>query len=309
VVTFLTGDIPERRAGDGRPLASVVVPAHDEESVIGRCLATLLDGAPAGVLEVVVVANGCRDRTAAVASGFGPDVRVVEDPEPGKTRALNTGDGAVSTFPRVYLDADLELTYPALVEVVERMRATGALAGSPAPRIETAGLSLLVRAYYSIWQEMPYGRGALAGGVYVLSEAGRRRFGRFPTVIADDLFVRRLFQPAETVRVESATYLVRPPRTLRDLVRVQARARVGNAELRGTAPAAGDGSGDGGRAAAVLQRFRLLALRPRLWPAVPVHAVVYALVRGYGVVLRRRRARTWSRDESSRTRGCVGGAA
>ena len=57
----------------------VIIPAHNEEAVIGRCLGTLLAAAPPGALEVIVVANGCSDRTAATAAAFGPpDVRVVE---------------------------------------------------------------------------------------------------------------------------------------------------------------------------------------------------------------------------------------
>ena len=46
---------------------TVVVPAHDEEPVIARCLAVLLDGAAPGEFPVVVVVNGSTDRTAEVA--------------------------------------------------------------------------------------------------------------------------------------------------------------------------------------------------------------------------------------------------
>ena len=42
---------------------SVVIPAHNEETVIGRCLAALFAGAGEGELDVVVVCNGCRDGT------------------------------------------------------------------------------------------------------------------------------------------------------------------------------------------------------------------------------------------------------
>ena len=56
---------------------SVVIPAHDEEAVVGRCLAALLDGARPGELDVVVVCNGCTDATADIARGFGRGVRVV----------------------------------------------------------------------------------------------------------------------------------------------------------------------------------------------------------------------------------------
>jgi glycosyltransferase involved in cell wall biosynthesis len=55
-----------------QPLISVIVPALNEESVIGRCLASLQrqDLPPAG-FEVIVVDNGSADRTAEIARSFG----------------------------------------------------------------------------------------------------------------------------------------------------------------------------------------------------------------------------------------------
>ena len=62
------------------PLASVVIPAHNEEAVLGRCLRVLLAGSTPGELDVVVVANACTDRTAEIAREAG--VRVVETSTP-----------------------------------------------------------------------------------------------------------------------------------------------------------------------------------------------------------------------------------
>ena len=60
--------------------------------------------------------------------------------------------------------------------------------------IDLRGSSLAVRAYYRIWLRLPYVREGMIGvGVYALSEEGRRRFGEFPEVIADDGYVRMLF--------------------------------------------------------------------------------------------------------------------
>lgn len=285
--------------------ASVVIPAHNEATVIGRCLRTLLAGAPPGALQIVVAANGCSDRTAELARAV-PGTTVVELAEAGKAGALTAGDAAATAFPRFFLDADLELTYPALVATAGALAERGALAASPRLTIDTTGCSPAVRAYYSIWATMPYGRDSLAGGVYALTAAGRARFGDFPDVIADDLFVRNLFAPAERVRADDATCVVRPPRTLRDLVRTQTRARVGNAELRDQPPpepaagsAAGDG-GDSGRVRWVGRRLVLLAGSPRVWPAVPVHAAVYLLVRVRARRLLRQGDRAWTRDDSSR---------
>src|SRR4051794_10857255 len=53
------------------PIASIVIPAHNEEAVLARCLRVLLAGSQPGELDVIVVANACTDRTAEIAREAG----------------------------------------------------------------------------------------------------------------------------------------------------------------------------------------------------------------------------------------------
>ena len=93
---------------------TVAIPARDEERLVGRALAALaaqraLDGAPLApeLFDVLVFANGCRDRTAQVARGAAPHLRVqvVEGGLPagaahvGMARKL-VMDGAARRFER-----------------------------------------------------------------------------------------------------------------------------------------------------------------------------------------------------------------
>ena len=96
-------------AAAGTPAASVIIPAHNEEQSIGRLLGKLTDEMAPGEFDMVVVCNGCTDRTASVAARFAPLVRVVEIARPSKHEAMREGDRASCTFPRVYVDADVEL--------------------------------------------------------------------------------------------------------------------------------------------------------------------------------------------------------
>ena len=58
-------------ARPAHPFVSVVVPARDEERTLGACLASIRAQAPVrGGFEVVVVENGSRDRTRAVAEAY-----------------------------------------------------------------------------------------------------------------------------------------------------------------------------------------------------------------------------------------------
>jgi glycosyltransferase involved in cell wall biosynthesis len=224
------------------PLGSVVIPAHDEARVIRRTLDGLFAGFEPNELDVVVICNGCTDDTASLARAHDHSVRVLELPVASKPAALRTGDSAARTFPRLYLDADVLMPGEAARVVLERLR-DGALAARPPIRYEIDGASSLVRSYYRARSRVPAVLGSLWGaGVYGLSESGRRRFGAFPDVVADDLWVDRLFAEEEVEIVDSAPVVVTVPRRSRDLLRVLGRTYRGKREpasapdLRSRAP-------------------------------------------------------------------------
>ena len=121
------------------PLASIVIPAHNEAEVIGRCLDALFTGVEPGELEVIVVCNGCVDETAALARSSGHPVRVIELQTASKATALREGDMAARTFPRLYLDADVVLSGSSARKVAERLNA-GAVAARP-PVVYSSGQS------------------------------------------------------------------------------------------------------------------------------------------------------------------------
>ncbi len=218
-------------------MTSVVIAAHNEAGVLGRCLDWLLADAAPDEFEVVVVANGCTDATAEVAAAR-PSVRVVNLPVAGKVAALNAGDEQVHRYPRIYLDADIVL--PSVgVRALGAALAASAAAGGPVlaattrREVDVSRSPALVRSYYAINSRLPAFEAALFGrGVVALSAAGRARFGSFPDVVADDLFLDSLFTAAEKLQVESVSSRVSAPRTTRDLLRRLVRVRRGNASLR-----------------------------------------------------------------------------
>ncbi|MBT9330256.1 glycosyltransferase family 2 protein [Paracidobacterium acidisoli] len=73
------------------PRLTVVVPAHNEQGLVGGCVASLLASA-AGWAKVMVIAHNCSDATAKNAALAGADVRVYDDPAMrGKGHALRYG--------------------------------------------------------------------------------------------------------------------------------------------------------------------------------------------------------------------------
>src|SRR4051794_34884229 len=102
-------------------MVSIIIPAYNEEAVIGRTLTGLLQDADVSNLEIIVCCNGCHDRTADIARSFGPPVRVIETAQGSKTLALNMGDAAATSFPRIYLDADISLSYSTINKMVDAL--------------------------------------------------------------------------------------------------------------------------------------------------------------------------------------------
>ena len=78
-----------------QPLVSVVVPARDEEHTLGPCLSSIMaQHWPGDRLEVVVVENGSRDRTRAVAEAWAardPRVAVIVSEAANHAEAMNAG--------------------------------------------------------------------------------------------------------------------------------------------------------------------------------------------------------------------------
>ena len=221
------GDQP---LGARDPVASVIIPAHNEAEVIGRCLDALFAGIEPAEMEVIVVCNGCADDTAALARSSGHPVRVIELQTASKVSALREGDMAARTFPRLYLDADVVLSGSSARKVAERLNA-GAVAARPPVVYSSSQSSAPVRRYFRARSQMPSLLGSLWGaGVYGLSAAGRGRFGDFPDVTADDLWVNLLFELDEVEIVDCEPVVVSVPRRTRDLVCVLRRTYKGKAE-------------------------------------------------------------------------------
>ncbi|MEV0381973.1 glycosyltransferase [Nonomuraea sp. NPDC050643] len=214
------------------PIASVVIPAHNEETVIGAGLAALLGAAAPGELDVVVVANACADGTAAVARAAG--VRVIETPVGGKAHALRLGDAACRTFPRIYLDADVELSAGSARALVAALARPGVLACAPVPVLDLGGAGWAARRVHRVHHLMVGPTRVLAGaGVYVLGEEGHARAFPVPDVLSDDGWVHASFSGAERVPVPEATSLVRPAPTVAAYLRRRIRVRLGNRQLAG----------------------------------------------------------------------------
>ncbi|KQQ05716.1 MULTISPECIES: glycosyltransferase [unclassified Rathayibacter] len=279
---------------------SVIIPAHDEAAVIGRLLRALVDGDPEGRLEIVVGANGCTDGTAAVARAVDPRILVAETERASKIAGLNAADEIATVFPRIYVDADVSVSAETLLAVGDELaRPGGPQVAAPEFHVDTTDASWPVRAHYSIWELSEYRVSGLVGsGIYGLSAEGRRRFGAFPEIIADDRFVQQLFAPEERLTLAGWSFSVKAPRRMRSQIKRTVRIAIGNAQLAASGLVPDRPAPAGGTIGALLAR---LVRRPALWPAFPVYCYGYLRPRLEArSIIARGGVPEWNRDETTR---------
>jgi glycosyltransferase involved in cell wall biosynthesis len=279
-------------------MISIIIPAHNEENVIQRCLKPLIEGFDKKQLEIIIVCNGCTDGTAEVAQDVHPAIRVVTISTPSKIAALNEGDRLSSGFPRIYLDADIITDWPSISKVAEVLENGSCLAAAPKMIFNLEKRNLLIKSYYRLWSEVPYFKEEMIGsGFYALSREGRKRFDVFPTLTADDEFIRRLFTKKERKTVTDAWFQVTPPKTVSGLVKIKTRALFGILELEKISPKE-------------IQKekkdfkpfIRKIMTTPTLW----FPFIVYSLMKVYILRAAKKRIRqsskiwAWDRDDSAR---------
>ncbi|MGY3438343.1 MULTISPECIES: glycosyltransferase [unclassified Marinovum] len=222
---------------------AVVIPAHDEEAWIRPCLdAVRASGGPARA-QVIVVANGCRDRTADLAraeadkfAARGWRLEVIELARGSKIAALNAGDADVKAPVRAYLDADVVVDGKVLGQLAQYLDRPEPAYGSGTLEITAPG-SAVTRAYARTYRKVPFITQGVPGcGLFAVNAAGRARWGDWPEIISDDTFARLHFTSAERHSV-AGRYRWPLVAGWRALVKVRRRQNIGVIEVEQAYPA------------------------------------------------------------------------
>jgi len=128
---------------------TVVVPAHNEKECIAQTVRSL--AASTHPVEIIVVDDGSTDDTAAIVESLGlASVRVVRQPNGGKSTALNTGIALASYEVIVMMDGDTVFEPSTVANLVAPFAdpAVGAVAGNA--RVGDRGRLI------SKWQHIEY---------------------------------------------------------------------------------------------------------------------------------------------------------
>lgn len=113
--------LPQPAASGLSPPVSVLIAAYNEEKVIGQTLRAVLHSAYPGEIEVVVVDDGSKDKTAEIVAGMAQSearIHLLRQINLGKAMALKAGFAAARHEIVVSLDADTQFTPETIGELV-----------------------------------------------------------------------------------------------------------------------------------------------------------------------------------------------
>jgi poly-beta-1,6-N-acetyl-D-glucosamine synthase len=252
LIRFLAGVRRQRhgaRLEETRAPFSVILPVHDEAARISARLDELLrliaaSGRPA---EVIVVADGCTDATAALARAQGGAVvQVIELPQnEGKASALSRGSEAAKGDILVFADARQRWAATALERLLSNFDRVevGAVTGElmlEVPNGALAGVGLYWR--YEKWLRRNEGRVHSTVGVSGSISAVRKELFRpIPRgVLLDDLYwpLQVVMQGRRVVYDEGAIAYDRLPERTQDEFLRKVRTLSGNFQLAAVLPQA-----------------------------------------------------------------------
>jgi glycosyltransferase involved in cell wall biosynthesis len=214
-------------------LPAVIIPAYNEERVIGKLLESLQSGVENNCFRVVVACNGTRDNSIDYIRNKYPMVTCLDINKASKANAINEAEKINMGFPRIFIDADIVISTSSVEKIIDYInQIDGPAVVAPRGKINTSLSDTLVRSYYSAWTKtifyLEYGFGS---GVYALNKKARSTFECFPEIIADDGFVREVVNHNQFYVCEHAESLVEAPRKVIDLLNIKIRSKLGNAQL------------------------------------------------------------------------------
>lgn len=136
-------------------LISVIIPAHNEERYIGKCLKSIKIAAReiSDEVEIIVVANRCTDRTADIARRYG--VEVLENSDKCISIIRNAGVRASNGRVIVTIDADSVMHKTALAEIKELLRSGKYIGGGAIPMFDRMSLGIAISGAYVALNLLP----------------------------------------------------------------------------------------------------------------------------------------------------------
>ena len=156
---------------------SVIVPAFNEEKLLGTTLACIREAMVGLDAELIVCDNNSTDRTAEIAREAG--AMVVFEPVNQISRARNAGAAAASGDWLVFVDADSFPERALFAELADTIAAGRCIGGGATVRFDEADRS--ARAAVAVWNAISRSLRWAAGSFVFCQAAAFRQIGGFST--------------------------------------------------------------------------------------------------------------------------------
>ena len=153
-----------------QPLFSVLIPAHNEEQYIGKCIQSIRQAerlVPRCGVEIIVAANRCTDRTADIARESG--AVVIDNQERCISSIRNAAAKAAHGKILVTIDADSVMTQGSLREIRQMLFSGKYIGGGTTPQFERMSLGILCSGLYIALNLLPIiikNKAALSGAMF-----------------------------------------------------------------------------------------------------------------------------------------------
>lgn len=149
---------------------SVIIPAHNEEKYIGKCIEAIIRAAEnvkPFKTEIIISANRCTDKTAEIAQGYGAKVLPNEYRTISAVRncGVNAADGEII----VTIDADSLMTEYSLLEIKELLESGIYVGGGTISEFDRMSVGIAFSAMYVAANLIPVmikNKAALSGGMF-----------------------------------------------------------------------------------------------------------------------------------------------
>lgn len=127
---------------------SVIIPAHNEEKYITKCLDSIVAASSSfrNQVEIIVVLNRCTDRTEEIAKAYGCVTVLNEDKNLSKIR--NAGAKVAQGEILVTIDADSQMTENTLVDIEKYLSSGKYIGGGANGKFERVSFGIIMSAIF-----------------------------------------------------------------------------------------------------------------------------------------------------------------
>jgi glycosyltransferase involved in cell wall biosynthesis len=127
---------------------SIIIPARNEEKLIGKCLDSIKVASEpySSQVEIIVCINRCTDKTEEIARSYG--AKIVYDDSKNLAKIRNTAAKSATGEILVTIDADSRMSSNMLTEIEQKLRSGKYIGGGVPIRLDRLSLGLILSAVF-----------------------------------------------------------------------------------------------------------------------------------------------------------------